>query len=68
MKEGFLVEMSDGSLLRKRFEDLRPNDRLVVDGPDAFASTDAAQCQLDQEIEAAGGIEAWRQLNKHRVD
>jgi hypothetical protein len=32
----------------------------VFDGPDAFASASAFQARLDAEIEAAGGLEAWR--------
>ena len=33
---------------------------VVFDGPDAFAEADAATARLDAEIEAAGGLEAWR--------
>jgi hypothetical protein len=33
---------------------------VIFDGPDAFAEVDAAQHRLDDEIAAAGGLEAWR--------
>jgi hypothetical protein len=33
---------------------------VIFDGPDAFAEADAAQRRLDDEIVAAGGLEAWR--------
>lgn len=55
------VELADGTIVRKRFEDLLPDDRIVFDGPDAFADVDAAQAALEAEIEAAGGLEEWRQ-------
>jgi hypothetical protein len=35
---------------------------VVIDGPDAFAESDAAQQRLDAEIDAAGGLEDWRAL------
>lgn len=60
MNASFLVETADGTLLRKAAEDLRPDDRLVIDGPQAFSSLEAAQAALEAEIAAAGGLEAWR--------
>ena len=62
MNISFLVERSDGTLIRKSAEELHPEDRLVFDGPDAFAGIEAAKAQLDAEIAAAGGLNAWREL------
>lgn len=56
----FLVEAAGGSFIRKAAEDLKPDDMMVFDGPDAMAGIDAAKRQLDAEIEAAGGLEAWQ--------
>ena len=58
-----LVELADGTFLRKSRQQLQPSDMIVIDGPDAFASTDAAENQFDQEIAAAGGFEAWKALD-----
>lgn len=55
-----LVEMPDGSLQRKAVSDLKGDDMVVFDGPDAFASSEAWADKLGAEIDAAGGIEAWR--------
>jgi hypothetical protein len=60
MSISFLVETADGTLIRKVAEELLPDDKLVFDGPDAFASAQAAQDELNAEIKAAGGLEAWR--------
>jgi hypothetical protein len=60
MNDTYLVEMADGTFVRKAFDDLRPEDMLVVDGPDAFADTASAQAKLEAEIAAAGGLGAWR--------
>ena len=56
----FLVEAPDGSMTRKAASELRPDDMMVFDGPDATAAIDAAKAQLDADIKAAGGLEAWR--------
>ena len=56
----FLVETADGRLVRKPVEEVKPEDRLVFDGPDAFKAELQAQASLEAEIRAAGGIEAWR--------
>lgn len=56
----FLVELPDGTLVRKRDDDIKPEDLVVLDGPDAFISSATAQRELEEEIEAAGGLEAWR--------
>ena len=56
----FLVETADGTLTRKAASELEPDDKLIVDGPDAFASVQAAQNRLEAEIKAAGGLDAWR--------
>ncbi|GAP38573.1 hypothetical protein ISF6_5126 [Piscinibacter sakaiensis] len=37
-----------------------PSDRLALDGPDSFRSVETYQAALDAEIDAAGGLEAWR--------
>jgi hypothetical protein len=55
-----LVQLPDGGLTRKPSYELEPDDTVFFDGPDAFASTQRIQAQLDAEIEAAGGLEAWR--------
>ena len=60
MNESFLVEMTDGTLVRKAAAELKPHDHLVFDGPDAFLDAAAAQAKLEAEIAAAGGLDAWR--------
>lgn len=55
-----LVETERGELVRKLPGDLLPDDKVIFDGPEAFASIAAAQSALESEIEAAGGLEAWR--------
>lgn len=62
-----LIELHDGRLERKPREALEPTDKVVFDGPDAFASTDHLQKQLEAEIDAAGGLEAWRAARHHRL-
>ena len=56
----FLVETEDGKLVRKPVEELKPADRLVFDGPEAFKAELDAQASLAAEIRAAGGFDAWR--------
>jgi hypothetical protein len=65
MSHYFLVQTSDGHLVRRAGGELKPTDRVVVDGPDAFKSASAAQRELEAEIAAAGGLEAWR-ANQNR--
>ena len=60
MSTTLLVQSLDGTYKRKTREEIRPEDRVVFDGPGAFASVDAAKRRLDYEIAAAGGLEAWR--------
>jgi hypothetical protein len=60
MSETILVRLADGSLVNKHPEDLQPDDRIVIDGPDAYSDLDAARQRLDDAIEAAGGLETWR--------
>lgn len=60
MSDGLLVEQRDGTFTRKQRGELQPEDRVVFDGPGAFASTDQLQRELDAEIAAAGGLEVWR--------
>jgi hypothetical protein len=60
MTPTFLVECSDGTLVRKPFEQIRDDDKVVLDGPGAFGAADAAQLELDAEIEAAGGFQKWK--------
>ena len=60
MSVTFLVETDNGAFIRKTAEELKPEDRLVFDGPDAFKAELEAQAALDAEIEAAGGLESWR--------
>lgn len=56
----FLIEAPDGSLTHKLADDLKPDDMMVFDGPGSTAGIDAAKAQLDAEIEAAGGFDAWQ--------
>ena len=60
MTETYLVEMTDGTLIRKAAADLRPEDMVVFDGPDAFIESATEQAKLDADIAAAGGLQAWR--------
>lgn len=55
-----LIETTDGKLIRKERRDIAQGDFVVFDGPDAFESTTRLQRELEAEIAAAGGIEAWR--------
>lgn len=55
-----LVELPTGDFVRKQRRDLLPTDLVCFDGPDAFADIDRLQGKLNAEIEAAGGLEAWR--------
>jgi len=62
----FLVETTDGRLIRKERLDIHPVDFLVFDGPDAFESTDRLERELQAEIASAGGLEGWQaQHNDH---
>lgn len=54
------VQLPDGTITQKRYVDLQPDDQVVIDGPGAFAGIEAAQARLDAEINAAGGLDAWR--------
>ena len=60
MNDDFLIETRSGKLVRKVPEEIQPEDRLVFDGPEAFSRLEAAQHDLEQEIAAAGGLEAWQ--------
>lgn len=60
MIETYLVEMKDGTHIRKAAADLQPADMMVFDGSDAFIDSATEQAKLDAEIAAAGGLEAWR--------
>ena len=60
MIETYLVEMTDGTLIRKAAADLKPEDMMVFDGPDAFIDSATEQAKLDAAISAAGGLDAWR--------
>jgi hypothetical protein len=56
----YLVELPNGDFVRKEKAELLPTDLICFDGPDAFADTERLQTDLDAEIHAAGGLEAWR--------
>ena len=60
MNPTFLVELPGESLVPKAAEDLQSDDMLVFDSPESFDHLTAAQAKLDAEIEAAGGLLAWR--------
>ena len=60
MNDGFLVEMLDGTFVFKALKELRPDDKLVFDGPNSSRRLEAAQAELEAEIAAAGGLDAWR--------
>lgn len=64
-----LVELPDGSFVRKHRRDLLPTDLVCFDGPEAFVKSDCLQAALELEIEAGGGLEAWCQpgAGKHRL-
>lgn len=64
MNYDFLVELADGTFVRKSSEELQADDRVVFDGPDAFSSSRAAQRKLEEEINAAGGLEAWKAIGE----
>lgn len=66
MKDDVLIELVDGSLATKPRPDLQSDDVRVFDGPAAFTSVTDLQAQLEAEIAAAGGLEAWREANKYR--
>lgn len=55
-----LVETPDSKLVRKEMGEIAPNDLLVFDGPNAFESTERLQRELEADIAAAGGLQAWR--------
>jgi hypothetical protein len=55
-----LVQLPDGTYVRKTRAELKGDDMVVFDGPDAFADIDAAGAKLNAEIDAAGGLDAWR--------
>lgn len=56
----FTVQTTDGNLVQAPRGAIKPTDLIVFDGPNAFASTEAIKQKLMEEIEAAGGLEAWR--------
>jgi hypothetical protein len=56
----FLVEAPNGTLTHKMAEELQPDDMMVFDGPCSTARIEEAKAQLDAEIKAAGGFEAWQ--------
>ncbi len=57
---GFLVALPDRAYTRKERSEMLPTDAIVFDGPGAFASTERLQRELEAEIAAAGGLDAWR--------
>lgn len=56
-QSGILVQLPDGGLTRKPSGELQLEVTVLFDGPDAFASTQRIQAQLDAEIEAAGDLD-----------
>ena len=54
------IQLPDGRVAKMRQRDLRDDDLVVFDPPGAFASVVLAQRKLDEEIAAAGGLEACR--------
>ena len=54
------VQLPDGTEAYKLPQDIGQDDMVFFDGPGAFAATERLQARLDAEIEAAGGLEAWR--------
>lgn len=55
------VQLPDGTEAYKLPQDIGQDDMVFFDGPGAFAATERLQAQLNAEIEAAGGLEAWRE-------
>ena len=68
MTHKFLIELPDGTFIRKNREEIQPDDLVVFDWPDSFTSTDALRKQLDDEIEAAGGIDEWRKRKLPEIE
>lgn len=66
MRDEVLVELADGSLGTKPRVELQPEDVRVFDGPAAFSSVTDLQAELEAEIAAAGGLDAWREANRYR--
>lgn len=58
------ILLPDGRVVMMRKRDLRDDDQIVIDPPGAFASSRRAQRALDEEIAAAGGLEAWQATAK----
>lgn len=56
----FLVELPDGSIVRKAMSDMGSCDYLVFEGPDASKDFEEMQKAFDREVEEAGGMDAWR--------
>lgn len=56
----YLVELPNGELVRKEKSELLPTDLICFDGPDADADIRRANAWLQAQIDAAGGLEAWR--------
>lgn len=63
------VALPDNRVVKMRKRDLHDDDQIVFDPPGCFASSHRAQRELNAEIEAAGGIDAWRATNSkgHQV-
>ncbi len=59
-QQGTWVQLPAGDVVRKMESDVQLDDTVFFDGPDAFAGVARLQARLDAEIDAAGGLEAWR--------
>ena len=60
--QGTLVQLPDGTQVRKQDEDIQPEDMLVFDGPEFWAENAAEQAAFEAQIAAAGGLQAWKKL------
>jgi hypothetical protein len=55
-----LVQLPDGTLVDKPLAAVRPGELVLVGGPCEFALAVRLQRELEAEIEASGGLSAWR--------
>ena len=64
MNETFLVEQPDGTLVYKTAEELRPDDLVLFDHPDAFSDLLSAHRRRLEEIHLEEQSLSWRSLRR----
>lgn len=63
-----VVLMPDGAEACKPFSELRDEDIILFGGgSEAFKFALDMQAEIESEIEAAGGIDAWRKQQRAQV-